>query len=119
MSLRMPQNLSTLPLLRTGVATLEAEMAAEQASALGRTGLDLETALERLRAFDGAGAGDRAERAALVQAAADAAFSYIVQRETIGVYDHRLAIRDYAIPSEVLNRVGARSASGGRIRPAG
>jgi uncharacterized protein DUF6665 len=94
-----------MPLLRTGVATLEAEMAAEQASALGRTGLDLETALERLKAFDAA--GDPAERRKRVQAAADAAFNYFVQRESIGIYDHRLAIRDYAVPQEVLNRVGA------------
>jgi hypothetical protein len=107
MSLRMPQNLTTLPLLRTGVATLEAEMAAEQASALGRTGRELEAALERLKAFDGAGPGDTADRPALVQAAAEAAFNYFVQRESIGIHDHRLAIRDYAIPREVLNRVGA------------
>jgi hypothetical protein len=99
-----------MPMLRTGVATLEAEMAAEQASALGRTGRDLEVAMERLKAFDGAEPGDRAERTALVQAAADAAFNYLVQREAIGIYDHRLAIRDYAIPPEVLNRIGARGA---------
>ena len=106
MSLRMPRSLSTVPLVKTGVAVLEAEMAAEQASALGRTGHDLEVALERLKGADAAGP----ERAALVQAAADAAFNYFVQRECIGVNDHRLAIRDYAIPREVLNRVGARPA---------
>src|SRR4051812_32681467 len=102
MSLRMPQNLTTLPLPRTGVATLEAEMAAEQASALGRLGRDLEAALERLKASDAVGPGNRPDRAALVQAAADAAFNYFVQRESIGIHDHRLAIRDYAIPNEVL-----------------
>ena len=86
MSLRPPRSISpTIPLLRTGIAVLEAEMAAEQASALGRTGLDLETALEKLAAFDGAGAGPRAGRAVLVQAAADAAWRYFVQREAIGV----------------------------------
>jgi hypothetical protein len=104
MSLRMPQNLSTVPLVKTGVAVLEAEMAAEQASALGRTGRDLEVALERLKA----GAASGPERLALVQAAADAAFNYFVQRECIGINDHRAAIRDYAIPQAVLNRIGAR-----------
>lgn len=109
MSLRPPQSLSNLgPLLpRTGIAVLEAEMAAEQASALGRTGRDLEVALERLRAFDAEG-GARSDRPALVQAAADAAFNYFVQRESVGINDHRAAIRDYAIPRDVLNRVGAR-----------
>ena len=107
MSLRMPQSLSTVPLVKTGVAVLEAEMAAEQASALGRTGHDLELALDALKAFDAAG-GPRPDRAALVQAAADAAFNYFVQRECVGINDHRLAIRDYAIPRDVLNRVGAR-----------
>ena len=103
----MPQSLSTLPLVKTGVAVLEAEMAAEQASALGRTGRDLELALDALRAFDAAG-GPKADRAVLVQAAADAAWNYFVQRECVGLHDHRLAIRDYAIPRDVLNRVGVR-----------
>jgi hypothetical protein len=108
MSLRLPQNLTTMPLVKTGVAVLEAEMAAEQASALGRTGRDLELAMEALNVFDADGGGPKAERAALVQTAADAAWNYFVQRECVGVNDHRLAIRDYAIPRDVLNRVGAR-----------
>jgi hypothetical protein len=109
MSLRMPQNLSPdVALVKTGVAVLEAEMAAEQASALGRTGRDLELALDALKAFDAARAGSKADRAALLQAAADAAWSYFVQRECVGLNDHRPAIRDYAIPRDVLNRVGAR-----------
>ena len=111
MSLRMPRFLSpAMPMVRTGLAVLDAELAAEQASALGRIGRDLELALEALKAFDAKGAGAKAERAALVQAAADAAWRYFVQRECIGVNDHRLAIRDYAIPRDVLNRIGARGA---------
>ncbi|QCI69447.1 hypothetical protein E8M01_26560 [Phreatobacter stygius] len=79
------------------------EIIAEQASSLGRAGRAVAASLAALGAFT----GDGPQRAALVQAAADAVFGYFVQRELCGFRRHDDAIRDYAIPREVLVRVGA------------
>lgn len=96
-------------------AVLADEMLAEQASALGRLGRGVERALEALRAFDAAAAeratardagAEKAERAALVDAAAYAFWMLMVQRESIGLRDTRTLARDYAVPREVQLRVG-------------
>lgn len=79
------------------------EIIAEQASSLGRAGRAVAASLEALAAFG----GDGPDRAGRVQAAADAVFSYFVQRELCGFRRHDDAIRDYGIPREVLVRVGA------------
>ena len=84
-------------------AALAHEILAEQASSLGRAGRAVAASLAALRAFD----GEEEERAQLVQAAADAVFGYFVQRELCGFRRHDDAIRDYAIPREVIVRVGA------------
>src|SRR5215469_16580016 len=103
MSLRMPQNLSTSPRPETGVSVLEAELQAERAAALGRLGKDLENSLAALSAV---GMDDPA-RVAAVQAAADAVWRYFVQREACGMLNHDHPITQYAIPQEVLARVGS------------
>jgi hypothetical protein len=82
---------------------LEHEIAGEKASALGRAGRRVEEALARLKA---AGAGP--ERAALLRNAADAVYAYFIQREICGFLRHQDVIREYAIPGEVLARLGAR-----------
>jgi len=104
LSLRAPRNLSTSSWGETGLSVLTAEIAQERALALGRLGRDVEAALGRLRALD----PTAAERRRFVAAAADAAWSFFVQREACGLFDHDQAIADYAIPREVLARVGAR-----------
>ena len=103
MSLRMPQNLSASPRFETGVSVLEAELQSERAAALGRLGRDLESSLAALSAV---GAGDPA-RAGMVKAASDAVWRYFVQREACGMLDHDHPIAQYAIPPEVLARVGS------------
>ena len=103
MSLRMPQNLSTSPRFETGLSVLEAELRAEQALALGRLGRDLENALSALSAAD----TNDPIRLDLVKAAAGAAWRYFVQREACGMISHDQPIAHYAIPPEVLARVGA------------
>ena len=102
MSLRPPQTLSTSPRFETGVSVLEAELAGERATALGRLGREVQAALAALET----GRLD-ADRPARVRAAAQAVWGYFVQRETCGLLDHAAVIADYAIPSEVLARVGA------------
>ena len=88
---------------QSGVAALDYEIAQEQVAALGRAGRALEAALAALAA-----SGERgAMRAKLVQDASDALWCFIVQREAIGLRDPRPVLRDYGVPAEVHNRMGA------------
>jgi hypothetical protein len=87
------------------VVALDYEIAQEQASALGRAGRALEAALAALADYKAAPARGRA-RAELVQAASDALWRFLVQRECCGLRDARQVIRDYRVPAEVQNRVG-------------
>jgi len=107
MSFRMPQKLSTKEEPEAGAGVLEVEIRAERAASLGRAGRDVETALERLRAFDAAGGGPT-PRADLVRAAADVVWGFLIHRELCGLRDREQVIRDYGIPREILNRLGAR-----------
>lgn len=102
MSLRPPQNLLTSSRFETGQSVLEAELAAERAIALGRLGREAQAALAALDA-----ARSSEGHPALVRAAAHAVWGYFVQRETCGLLDHAAVIAEYAIPAEVLARVGA------------
>jgi hypothetical protein len=100
------------------VVALDYEIAQEQASALGRLGRALETALSALANYDGdlapvrdasprSGAeNERATRARLVQEASEALWYFIVQREACGLRDPRPVIRDYRVPAEVYARMG-------------
>jgi hypothetical protein len=77
-------------------------MRAEQAASLGHAGRKVETTLGALRAFE----GEAGMRDALLADAADAVWAYFIQRELIGLRNTAQAIRDYAIPREVLARLG-------------
>jgi hypothetical protein len=89
-----------------GVGPLDYEIAQEQASALGRLGRALETALAALVEHDRGHLGPGAERARLVQQAGEALWCFIVQREACGLRDPRPVIREYRVPAEVQNRMG-------------
>jgi uncharacterized protein DUF6665 len=91
------------------------EILQEQASALGRLGRGLEAALAALRTFDDAhlradaAAGSEApskQRRALVDAAGEALWMFVVQREACGLRDSRNVMRDYKVPAEVQERMG-------------
>ena len=101
-SLRMPQSLTSRLGVETGEAVLRYELLEEQAAALGRVGRKLESALAALRDHRGEG------RAAVLAAAADAAWCFFVQREVMGLRDRAAVIAQYDIPREVLVRIGAR-----------
>ncbi|PSM18627.1 hypothetical protein C7T96_07600 [Nitratireductor sp. StC3] len=88
----------------TPLLALDVDILAEKASALGRAGDKVEKALERLR---GVG-GTAPERRQALKAAADAVHGYFIQRELCGLRRHEDVIREYAIPREVLARLGAR-----------
>lgn len=101
MSLRPPSILSNRSEQTFNV--LEYELLAEKAAALGRSGERVVAALGRLNACATVGE----ERHLLLKAAADAVYAYFIQRELCGLRRHDDAIRDYAIPREVLVRLGA------------
>ena len=83
------------------ISPLEAEVMSEQAAALAQSGRRVEVALAALADEHGA---DRPQR---LKAAADAVYGFFIQREIIGMRDHRGMIEHYGIPREVLARLGA------------
>ena len=105
---------------RTGVDVLDYEVAQEQASALGRMGRALEAALAALREFDAvhpradAPASPHHERRALVAEAGHALWMFVVQREACGLRDSRTVMRDYHVPGEVQQSIGALPATSPR-----
>ena len=90
--------------LRSGWATLEYEIAEERASALGRLGRRLETALSALAACPPEAA--LTIRDSLVEEAGYALWLFIVQREACGLNDSTHVMQTYGVPSEVYARMG-------------
>jgi hypothetical protein len=95
-------------------AALDYEIAQEMASALGRLGRAFEAALAALAAFDAEygqltiGKSTKcATRGKLVAAAGHALWCFIVQREACGLRDSHVVLRDYRVPPEVSNSMGA------------
>jgi hypothetical protein len=97
---------------RPPVGVLDYEIAQEQAAALGRMGRALEAALARLREFDAVPRADattpaRQARRRLVAEAGHALWMFVVQREACGLRDSRAVMRDYHVPREVQQCMGA------------
>ncbi|MDO9431365.1 MAG: hypothetical protein Q7T84_08695 [Phenylobacterium sp.] len=103
-SLRMPQGHRSP--FQTGASVLDVEIQQERSAALGAAGRRIEKALAALREFDAMG-GDLADRPPILKEAATAVWYYFIQREACGIRDQRPAIEHYAIPREVLMRLGA------------
>lgn len=82
---------------------LQYDMLQEQAASLGHHGRLVEAAMAALDGFE----GDADERLKLIKKTAHVVWAYFVQREACGLRDHRQVIKDYAIPGEVLARLGA------------
>lgn len=104
MALRPPGNLSANSLAETGFDALGYEILAEKAAALGRAGERAEICLRRLKQHEHGTDG----RTTLVREAAEAVYAWFIQRELCGFRRHEDVIREYAIPKEVLARLGAR-----------
>jgi hypothetical protein len=106
MSLRPPQNLSASSFkFETGANILDAEIMSEKAASLGRAGARVEAALTKL---DDPDTVQELGRDALLKDAADAVWSFFIQREACGLRDHRPIIADMKISRAVLVRLGAR-----------
>lgn len=82
------------------------EVLAEKAATLGRAGKALEAALAKLRTAE---PGE--DRDTLVQAAADAAHVYLIQREVCGIHGLGVPLEDFGVPGEVRVRIGVRAPS--------
>ncbi|MDJ1159108.1 hypothetical protein QNA08_12760 [Chelatococcus sp. SYSU_G07232] len=115
MTLRPPQNLRQSP--TSGVNPLDIELMHEKAVALGRLADGLVASLAALAAFDLAHpeqglhtAQERARREALVDAAGRALWFLMVQRDACGLHRNEDLVRDYGVPREVVNCVGAARA---------
>ncbi|MGE0500137.1 MAG: DUF6665 family protein [Rhizobiaceae bacterium] len=103
MSLRPPGQYANPGRPGDGVQILDYEIVAEKAASLGRAGHRVERTLAALKEF----AGEADARKALVRDAAAAVYAYFIQRELCGMRRHHDVIREYAIPGEVLARLGA------------
>jgi hypothetical protein len=112
MSLRPPRMNSS----KMRESVLGYEIAQEQAAALGRLGRALEAALAALAEHDGqqTQSGSRQEREPvgamrerLLREAGYALWCFVVQREACGLRDQRVIMREYRVPLEVQNRMGA------------
>jgi hypothetical protein len=114
-----PQGETAMPPFRgikTPVEILHYEIVQEQASALGRLGRGLEAALAELQTFDAAhpwaaseseaSEAERAARRALVSAAGEALWMFVVQREACGLRETRSLMRDYKVPVDVQKQMG-------------
>lgn len=106
MTLRMPRRLSA----RTEggeLDPLQYEILQEKVAVLARLGRRLQSALDALAAFDACASGGAAgERDALVGAAGEALWYYVVQREVLGLRDADAVMREMQVPREVRLRMG-------------
>ena len=84
-------------------AAFDYEAAGEAATSLGLAGKKVEDTLAALRKC-ASGEPEHGER---IADAATAVYHYFIQREIMGMRRHEGAIREYAIPAEVLARLGA------------
>lgn len=81
------------------------EINREKAGALGRTGRKLENALAALARCEH---DDGDKREALLRHATELLTSLVVQREACGLRDPRDLFECYAVPAEVVARIGVR-----------
>jgi hypothetical protein len=116
MTVRPPRQLATKIWTDNPAAALDYEIAQEKASALGRLGRGLESALDALRDFDARQNGDaaREQRRALVAQAGHALWLFVVQRESVGLRGTRQLMRDYGVPGEVQACMGMLPAKAAR-----
>ena len=95
-------------------AVLHYEILQEKAQSLGRAGKQIEEALEALKSFD-----ERSESSALsrrreelVADAAQKAHQFLILRELCGFRDWPEVAEFYAIPTEILKRMGSQRKAG-------
>jgi hypothetical protein len=105
MALRKPRNLAGGD---SGLDVLQYEIMQEKAAVLARLGRRLQTALDALAAFDAAAPAraDAEARDALVGAAGEALWYYVVQREVMSIPASDAMLRELGVTREVRLRMG-------------
>jgi hypothetical protein len=100
--------------VRTGWDVLQHEIREEQAATIGRLARELRDALDALANFDRrASSGKTAassrdpQRTRLVDAAAYALWTFVVQRDCSGFRFTEQILEDFAVPVEVRAKMGA------------
>lgn len=104
MAIRLPYGRTSLAAGDAAQGALEAELLNEKVESLGRAGRRVEEALAALRAFAGE-TGSVAHESLLDDAAAKV-WAFIVQRELCGFRNAALIVEDFAIPGDVMRRLG-------------
>lgn len=105
MAVRPPRTLTSRFNGDLCASVLEHELLAERAATLGRVARQAEQALGALgRCSDPA---DGADRQSLVRTAAEAVWRLTIQRELCGYRDPSSVAADFAVPAEVMSRLGA------------
>lgn len=89
-----------------GMDALQYEVLQETAATLARLGRKLQAALDALAAFDAAPRAGAEERDALVGAAGEALWYYVVQREVMRIPATEAMLRELGVPREVRLRMG-------------
>ena len=80
----------------------------EGASSLGSAGRKLRTAVENLHRFDQSGGDPQSDRRSeLLANAAYLLSAYVIQREAIGLRNHKDLTAQFELTAEIWNRVGA------------
>lgn len=102
---RVPIGKSASALRENAAKQVDQEILEEKAASLNRAGRRVEAALAAITAHDARERPD-ADRAALLDEAARAVWALLIQRELCGFRDDRRTIELYAIPREVMARVG-------------
>ncbi|HET9623218.1 MAG TPA: DUF6665 family protein [Kofleriaceae bacterium] len=85
------------------MAGIEAELQNERMFALGQAGKKVEATLAALAAAPDARGGALED---LLHDAAYAVWSYLIMRESLGMFDHKEAMAIYGVPGRVMARVG-------------
>jgi len=106
MTVRPPGSFGHSDPTMSGLATLEYELMAERAYALGRHGAAVEQAIAALNEAERRGLPE-IELERHCDAAAEAVWGLFVHRETCGLHNGEDVIKDYGIPGKVLARLGA------------
>ena len=101
---RPPSELSGLSSRGNRLDAFEHEYNRERASRLGVLGNAVEAALHKLANLPARTKPEKRE--ALVWECADAVWQYFLQRELLGLMDHTPVLEVYAIPREVMVKVG-------------
>ncbi len=101
-SFRLPQFPTSASDRQGALSAVQTEIEGEKAASMGNAGKRVEATLAALAK------ADAEARPAALKAAADAVWGLFIQRELVGQTNHKPLIAHYAIPPEVLARLGAR-----------